>query len=63
MIRWARMNGKQALWIPGACAVLVSHANVPPGARQRHACVQLADVPVAQARTTPALRRSWLLSG
>ena len=19
MIRWARMNGKQALWIPGAC--------------------------------------------
>ena len=19
MIRWARMNGKQALWVPGAC--------------------------------------------
>lgn len=25
MIRWARMNGKQALWIPGTC-YSVSHA-------------------------------------
>jgi hypothetical protein len=60
MVRWARMNGKQALWIPGAC----ERASVECRRTARIACVQPADnAPLPQGRTMPALRRSLWLSG